>query len=150
MSTEILSSDQVFNESERHVIAAIAQATIGEDEHRNMPSASDPQVLAIILDKAAHFEARLKAGIEVIQSEMEVLDLAAEELLEKIEQNPRLRSFSRILLIVIMQSYYQNPGVLASLGLASRPPFPQGHNVPEGDWSLLDPVKKRDPFYRQV
>ena len=150
MNTEILASDQVFNESERHIIAAIAEATIGKDESRHLPGASDPQVLAIILDKASQFEARLKEGIEVIRSEMELLDVASEEILEKIGGSPRLRSFSRILLIVIMQSYYQDPRVLDSLGLVSRPPFPLGHEVPAGDWSLLDPVKKRDPFYRQV
>ncbi|MFT4714178.1 MAG: hypothetical protein ACJAVI_006020 [Candidatus Azotimanducaceae bacterium] len=150
MSTEILGSDQVFSESERRIIAAIAEATIGQDQSRKLPAASDPQVLATILEKAANFRVRLKEGIEIIGSEIEVLDTASEQILDQLERNPRLRSFSRILTIVIMQSYYQDPRVLDSLGLASRPPFPLGHEVPEGDWSLLDTVKKRAPFYRQV
>jgi hypothetical protein len=37
-----------------------------------------------------------------------------------------------------------------SLGQEPRPPFPKGHTVEQGDWSLLDPVKARQPFYRRV
>ena len=39
---------------------------------------------------------------------------------------------------------------MAALGQEARPPFPKGHTVEQGDWSLLDPVKKRPPFYRRV
>ena len=37
-----------------------------------------------------------------------------------------------------------------SIDLKSTPPFPGGHEIEEGDWSLLDPVKARAPFYRRV
>jgi len=40
--------------------------------------------------------------------------------------------------------------VAGSLGQEPRPPFPKGHVVEQGDWSLLDPVKARKPFYRRV
>lgn len=150
MGTEIIGSDQIFSETERQVIVAIAEATISQDDSRNMPSASDPQVVAIILDKAAHFESRLKAGIKLLQSERDPLAMSSSELIDKLDGDPRLRSFSRTITIVIMQSYYQNPRVLEALGLTSRPPFPLGHELASGDWSLLEPVKKRDSFYRSV
>ena len=38
----------------------------------------------------------------------------------------------------------------ASLGLAPGPPFPKGHVVEQGDWSLLDPVRNRAPMWRDV
>jgi len=44
---------------------------------------------------------------------------------------------------VILQCYYRDDRVLCSLGLELRAPFPKGHVLPEGDWSLLDPVKAR-------
>ena len=44
---------------------------------------------------------------------------------------------------VILQCYYRDDRVLRSLGLELRAPFPKGHVLPEGDWSLLDPVKAR-------
>jgi hypothetical protein len=44
--------------------------------------------------------------------------------------------------------YYQHDRVVEALGLEARPPWPQGHQIVEGDWSLLDPVRARKPFYR--
>ena len=51
---------------------------------------------------------------------------------------------------VILLCYYRDDRVMLSLGLEPRPPFPKGHVVEQGDWSLLDPVKKRPPFWRKV
>jgi hypothetical protein len=148
MSDNILSSDQIFSASERKLIALIAEATIGSDESRNLPGASDPLVLATILEKAGHFATRLKADIELLQTEVDPGSLTGAELLNKLDGDSRFRSLSRILTIVIMQSYYKDLRVLEGLGLPARPPFPIGHEVESGDWSLLDPVKQRDPFYR--
>jgi hypothetical protein len=48
--------------------------------------------------------------------------------------------------------YYQHDRVLIAIGLEARAPFPAGNEIPEGDWSLLDPVRARSaargPFYR--
>lgn len=38
--------------------------------------------------------------------------------------------------------------VLHAIGLEPRAPFPKGHIVEQGDWSLLDPVRTRPPFWR--
>jgi hypothetical protein len=40
--------------------------------------------------------------------------------------------------------------VLRSPGLEPRAPFPKGHTLEQGDWSLLDPVKARPPMRRKV
>ena len=50
---------------------------------------------------------------------------------------------------VVLQCYYRDDRVLRSLGLELRPPFPQGYVLEQGDWSLLDPVKKRAPSLRR-
>lgn len=39
---------------------------------------------------------------------------------------------------------------MRSLGMEVRAPFPKGFDVEPGDWSLLDPVRARAPFYRPV
>ena len=39
---------------------------------------------------------------------------------------------------------------MTALGIEERPPFPQGYDVPQGDWSLLDPVKRRPKFFREA
>ena len=51
---------------------------------------------------------------------------------------------------VVLQCYYRNDQVLESLGMEARSPFPLGNEVEQGDWTLLDPVKARGSFYREV
>ena len=38
-----------------------------------------------------------------------------------------------------MLCYYRDDRVMVSLGLEARPPFPKGHVLEQGDWSLLRP-----------
>lgn len=51
---------------------------------------------------------------------------------------------------VIAACYYRDDRVVTALGMELRPPFPKGHVVEQGDWSLLDPVRARGPVYRPV
>ena len=49
---------------------------------------------------------------------------------------------------LVLLCYYRDDRVMRSLGQDPRPPFPKGHVVEQGDWSLLDPVRARPPMYR--
>jgi hypothetical protein len=51
---------------------------------------------------------------------------------------------------VVLLCYYRDDRVMRSLGQEPRPPFPKGHVVEQGDWSLLDPVRARPRMYRLV
>ena len=51
---------------------------------------------------------------------------------------------------IILQCYYQDDRVMRSLGMEPRPPFPEGFEVEQGDWSLLDPVRGRPKLYRDA
>ena len=51
---------------------------------------------------------------------------------------------------VVLLCYYRDDRVMQSLGMEPRSPFPKGHVVEQGDWSLLDPVRARAPMYRRV
>jgi hypothetical protein len=55
-----------------------------------------------------------------------------------------------ILSRVILQCYYRDDRVVRSLGLEPRPPFPKGHTLEQGDWSLLDPVRVRPKMWRDA
>lgn len=50
---------------------------------------------------------------------------------------------------VVLLCYYRDDRVMRSLGQEPRSPFPKGHVVEQGDWSLLDPVKTRAPIWRR-
>ena len=149
-SDDLISSDSVFNKQQQQTISAIANAMIRKDEVLDLPSASDPLVMKTILDKSAHFSDRLVAGIDTLCEEIDPLTSTPEALLSALDKNPKFRALSRTLTIIIMQSYYQDPRVLSAHGQSARPPFPLGHDVESGDWSLLDQVKQRKPFYRHA
>ena len=51
---------------------------------------------------------------------------------------------------VVLLCYYRDDRVMRSLGQEPRAPFPSGHVVEQGDWSLLDPVRARAPMYREA
>ena len=46
--------------------------------------------------------------------------------------------------------YYQDDRVMAAIGLEPRPPFPKGYDVPSGDLSLLEPVRRRGRVWREA
>ncbi|MBS0539318.1 MAG: hypothetical protein JSR47_11210 [Proteobacteria bacterium] len=54
------------------------------------------------------------------------------------------------LIRVVLLCYYRDDRVMRSLGQEPRAPFPKGHVVEQGDWSLLDPVRQRAPIWRKV
>ena len=56
--------------------------------------------------------------------------------------------FVRVLGRVVLAAYYRDDRVVRSLGRDARPPFPRGHVLPDGDWSLLDAVKGRPQLWR--
>jgi hypothetical protein len=49
---------------------------------------------------------------------------------------------------VIVGAYYRADRVLLALGHEARAPFPKGYVLEQGDWSLLDVVRGRKPFWR--
>jgi hypothetical protein len=51
---------------------------------------------------------------------------------------------------VVLQCYYRDDRVIRSLGLEPRAPFPKGHTLEQGDWSLLDPVRARPKMWRDA
>jgi hypothetical protein len=59
---------------------------------------------------------------------------------------PHVFALSRL----VLQCYYRDDRVMASLGMDARPPFPAGFDVEQGDWSLLDPVREMPKIYRKV
>ena len=54
------------------------------------------------------------------------------------------------LIRVILQCYYRDDRVVRSFGLDPRPPFPKGHELEQGDWSLLDRVRARPSMWRRA
>ena len=54
------------------------------------------------------------------------------------------------LVTIMVQCYYRDDRVMRSLGMAPRSPYPDGFDIPQGDWSLLEPVRQRGKIYKEV
>jgi hypothetical protein len=50
----------------------------------------------------------------------------------------------------VLQCYYRDDRVFRSLGREPRAPYPKGHELEQGDWSLLDAVRRRPKMWRDV
>ena len=50
----------------------------------------------------------------------------------------------------VLQCYYRDDRVVRSLGLEPRAPFPLGHTLEQGDWSLLEAVRGRARMWRDL
>ena len=61
----------------------------------------------------------------------------------------RTHTFFRLFVPILLRAYYQDPRVHSVYDRRPGPPFPEGYAVIEGDWSLLDSVRSRAPFYRR-
>jgi len=49
---------------------------------------------------------------------------------------------------LILGAYYRDDRVLIALKQDARAPFPKGYSLEQGDWSLLDAVRRRPPLWR--
>lgn len=50
----------------------------------------------------------------------------------------------------VLQCYYRDDRVARALGREPRPPFPKGHALEPGDWSLLDAQRGRPRMWRDI
>jgi hypothetical protein len=115
----------------------IARAMIPPDAALGMPGADDPLILA---------DAARSVGRDLPLVRQALASFSAGQ-----EINDWYRSGGAAAVTlgrVLLAAYYRDDRVLLALGLEARSPFPKGHIVEQGDWSLLDPVRRRAPFWR--
>lgn len=155
--SDLIKTELPLTSEERQILKVIVNEIIPADDQFRVPGAADPDIFTRILTLANQFEEPLKNGLIALNRQS--VDRFQTSFIEStaIEQSNLMRelrdsgnTFVRIVLSITLQSYYQDPRVLESVDLETRAPHPQGYNVEQGDWSLLDPVRKRQKFYRQV
>jgi hypothetical protein len=134
-------------------LRAFAATMIPASERYGVPGADDDLIFADILKSLErdHDDVVLALGRLSVLAGGTFADLAPARRLViaeafRAEGGPALAALSRVVLLC----YYRDDRVMRSLGQEPRAPFPQGHVVEQGDWSLLDPVKKRPPIWRKT
>jgi hypothetical protein len=119
----------------------------------DVPGADDPLIQADIRATLGRDAAAVGTALDQLAGLAEApladLDPARREAVAA-ELRERGGAAVATLARVILQCYYRDDRVIRSLGLDPRPPHPKGHELEQGDWSLLDPVRARPPFWRRT
>ena len=147
-NNDIITTDKPLTAKQIEILAGLLDVIIPASEDRSMPSASELDLIAYLLEHAPELIEDLIEGLKTLddthftsQSQPDRQSLVEEYS----KDQPELFG---TLLFHIYACYYQDDNVLKGLGLAPGPPFPGGNTVISGDLSLLDPVLKRPRLYR--
>jgi len=126
---------------------------IPESAEYRVPGADDrviqADILATLGRDAAHVREALDLAARLAGGPLAALDAAKRDAVAaelRKTGGPAVATLAR----VVLQCYYRDDRVVRSLGLEPRPPFPKGHVLEQGDWSLLDPVKARPSSWRRA
>jgi hypothetical protein len=118
-----------------------------------VPGADDPVIFADIVGSLGRDEHDVRRALAILR-EMAGGDFSAmgEAQAEATATALLSRKGREITALgrAVLQCYYRDTRVLSSLGLERGSPFPKGHQVEQGDWTLLDAVRKRAPMWRDV
>ena len=137
-----------LSDTELNDLRALAGTMIPPSERYGAPGADDELIFADIAQNIGRDLDDVRAALGRLAG---IAKLAPARRLEaanafRADGGPALAAIARVILLC----YYRDDRVMRSLGQEPRPPFPKGHVVEQGDWSLLDPVKARKPFWRSA
>ena len=147
-----MSPDNPLTPAQRDDLRAIAGIMIPASLEFDVPGADDPAVQADILDTLGRDAELVRQALDAIArlagrplADLDPAEREAVALQLRAKGGPAVATLTR----VVLQCYYRDDRVVRSLGLEPRPPYPKGHVLEDGDWSLLDPVRARPPFWRK-
>lgn len=151
-STEVMVSN--LSAAQVECIACIAGHMIPASPEFGVPAANDPAILADLISIIDHRDHAAIAGVVADVDEAAGGSLCALPAGDQIALLARLRAehpgFFASIESVVARAYYRDDRVLRSIGVEVRPPFPQGYDIEDSDWALLDPVSRRGKIYREA
>ncbi len=143
-------SDAVLTDAQVADFRALAGMIIPASAQYGVPGADDPVIFADIVGSVGRDHGAVVAALaraaEVAGGAVAGLDAAGKAAVVATLQGEA--GAMGVLVRLVLLCYYRDDRVMVSLGLEPRAPFPKGHVLEQGDWSLLDPVKARKPFWR--
>ena len=129
-------TDPALSPAESLKLRRIAGLMIPADVALGVPGADDPVIFDDIVSSLGCDAAAVKAALTGVDMTLDDLQSDRPEIL--------------VLGRAVLQCYYRDDRVVRSLGLEPRAPFPLGHLLEQGDWSLLDPVRARAKMWRDA
>lgn len=145
--------DPILTAAEEATLAALCARMIPASAEFKVPGADDPLIQADIAGSIARDATNVHNTL-ALADRLAGGDFAALPEAAQDEVCERLRAEGGVDLTlttrIVLQCYYRDDRVMVSLGMEPRPPFPKGHTLPEGDWSLLQAVRERGKVWREV
>jgi hypothetical protein len=143
----------VLTQAQRDDLRTVAAMIIPASDEYKVPGADDPAIQADILKTLGRDSEQVANALDHLArlagKPLAALDAAKRDIVAQ-EFRATGGAAAATLVRVVLQCYYRDDRVLRSLGLERRAPFPRGHVLEDGDWSLLDPVKARARTMREV
>lgn len=148
-----MTAESALTSAQRDDLRAIAAMMIPASAEYDVPGADDAAIQAEILATLGRDASKVREALDHLArlagGRLADLDDAQREAVAK-SFRAQGGAAAATLVRVVLQCYYRDDRVLRSLGLELRPPFPKGHVLEQGDWSLLEPVKARPSMWRRV
>ncbi|MCP3397908.1 hypothetical protein [Bradyrhizobium sp. CCGB20] len=139
--------------TQRDDLRTVAAMIVPASDEYKVPGADDPAIQADILATLGRDAKLVTAALDHLArlagQPLAELDAARRDAVAQ-EFRKHGGAAAATLVRVVLQCYYRDDRVLRSLGLELRAPFPQGYVLPDGDWSLLDPVRERAGTLRRA
>ena len=138
----------MLSDDQCRTLHCLAGMMIPASAEYGVPSAADDVIFADILRSFGRDEPHVLTVLRELEGFADLNPVQRETKAAQLRERggDALLGLSR----VILQCYYRDDRVMRALGMEARPPFPKGHEVEQGDWSLLDPVRARPKLYREV
>ena len=142
-----------LTQTQRDDLRTIAAMIIPASDEFKVPGADDSAIQADMLKTLGRDTEQVAKALDLLArlagKPLAALDAAKRDAVAR-EFRATGGAAAATLVRVVLQCYYRDDRVLRSLGIELRAPFPKGHVLPDGDWSLLDPVKARPPSLRRA
>lgn len=148
-----MSESHQLTRTQRDDLRTVAAMIVPASDEYKVPGADDPAIQADILATLGRDAKLVMAALDHLArlagQPLAELDAARRDAVAQ-EFRKHGGAAAATLVRVVLQCYYRDDRVLRSLGLELRAPFPQGYVLPDGDWSLLDPVRERAGTLRRA
>ena len=149
-----MSADSLLTPPQIDDLRAITAVIIPASAEFDVPGADDPAIQADIVATLGRDTALVREALDELarlagRRPLASLDPGRRETVA-LELRAKGGAAVTTLTRVVLQCYYRDDRVVRSLGLEPRPPYPKGHVLEDGDWSLLDPVRARPPMWRRT
>ena len=153
-----MSTMPIFTNQELDLFKRIARAVIPASLDKGLPAADDEKIFARLLVYTEEQSEQLKRELD----ELLAIEGGISTFCDTVETRfdawiacwaekwpNQTHGFFRRFVPLVLRAYYQDARVHSAYDRRPGPPFPDGYEIIEGNWSLLDPVRGRPPLYRR-